>query len=103
MKFRKVIPVLLYIVLLVGMFLVLLNLFKTDTKEISYSQALTQIESENVCYLEIEGNVLNMVLVQPLEGTQKVHHDLADPDGFWQKMGDQFAAQKQAGVLTDYN
>ena len=93
----------MYIVLLIGMFLVLLNLFKADTKEISYSQALTQIESGNVSYLEIEGNVLNMVLVQPFEGTQKVHHDLADPDGFWQKMCDQFAAQKQAGILTDYN
>ncbi len=103
MKFRKVIPVLLYIVLLIVLFLVILNMFNSNTLEISYSQAVTQIQNKNVSYLEIEGNVLNMKLLQPVEGSNEVYHKLADPDSFWQKMEDEFSAQKQEGVLKDYN
>ena len=44
-----------------------------------------------------------MTLLQSVEGSNRVHHELADPDSFWQKMEDQFAAQKQEGILKDYN
>ena len=103
MKFRKIIPFFLYAALLVGLFLVVLNLFGTSTPELSYSQVMTQIDNKNVSHLEIKGNVLNMTLLQSVEGSNQVHHELADPDSFWQKMEDQFAAQKQEGILKDYN
>ena len=103
MKFRKIIPFFLYAALLVGLFLVVLNLFGTSTPELSYSQVMTQIDNKNVSHLEIKGNVLNMTLLQSVEGSNRVHHELADPDSFWQKMEDQFAAQKQEGILKDYN
>ncbi len=103
MKLRKIIPIILYIALLVGLFLFLLNMLGGTTPELTYSQVMTQIQNKNVSDLEINGNVLNMTLLQSVEGSNKVHHDLADPDGFWQKMEDQFAAQKQEGVLKDYN
>ena len=103
MKLRRLIPIALYAILLVVLFVVLLNMFGKNTQEISYSQAVTQIQSKNVSYLKLDGNVLTLKLLQPVEGKNEVFHKLADPDGFWEKMEDDFAALKQEGVLTDYN
>ena len=103
MKLRKIIPVFLYAVALVVLFIFLLNMFTPTSVKLTYAQAMAHIENQNVSDLQIRGNVLNMTLVQPVEGNKKVQHELADPDGFWQKMEDTFAAQKEAGVLTDYD
>ena len=103
MKTRKIFSMLLYAALLIGLFLMLLNLFSGGGSQISYSEAVTQIQNQNVSYLEINANVLEMILIEPVEGRREVSHKLADPDGFWQKMEDEFAAQKQAGILADYN
>ena len=102
MKFRKIIPIILYAGLLIVMFMFLLNMFGGNGRMISYSQAVTQIQEKNVSYLEIDGNVLKMQLVQPVDGRSELQHKLADPDGFWQTMQDEFSALKLEGVLKDY-
>ena len=103
MKLRKIIPVFLYMGALVLLFLFLLNMFTPKSVKLTYAQAMTHIDTQNVSNLQIEGNVLKITLIQPVEGNHEAQHKLADPEGFWQKMEDTFAAQKQAGVLKDYD
>ena len=103
MKKRRIFPIIAYLLILTLVFAGLLTVFTAGTGEMEYHQVLTQIEQKNVKAIELNGNRLVMELHKPVEGKEKVRHDLADPDGFWLKYEDAFRAQQAEGVLTGYD
>ena len=103
MKKRRQFPVFIYIILLTGAFMLLLNLFGGGLEKISYDAVLKQFNSGNVAYFVIDGNTMEMTLHEPLDGNQEVAHQLADPDGFVQKYEPLFLVQKEAGILKGFD
>ena len=103
MKKRRIFPIIAYLLILTLVFTGLLTLFTAGTGEMEYHQVLSQIEQKNVKTIELDGNRLVMELHEPVEGKEKVRHDLADPDGFWLKYEDVFRAQQAEKVLTGYD
>ncbi len=102
MKKSKVLPLILYVGALVLLFCWLLGIFGGG-KQLTYSQVLEQFQKENVKQFVLEGNNLTMQLHDPLEGSNKVSAQIADPEGFQDRFGQLLQEQSQAGILEKYH
>ena len=103
MKSRKIFPVIVYVLILTLVFMGIITIFTAGSGELEYHEVLAQINQKNVESLELNGSRLVLELHEPVDGKEKVRHDLADPDGFWLKYEDIFRAQQEEGVLTTYD
>ena len=103
MKKGRILPVIVYIVVLVLVFMGIITIFTAGSGELEYHQVVAQIEQKNIRTVELNGKRLVLELIEPIEGKEKVRHDLADPDGFWLKYEDTFQAQQKEGVLLTFD
>ena len=103
MKKVRLFPVLIYIAILVLMFVWLLGLFGPDTNELSYAQVVDQFQSENVVSFEVIGDFVSLNLRNPVNGKLTAGHTLADAEAFRQELNPLWTAQKESGLLKDYN
>ncbi len=103
MKKGRILPVIVYIVVLTLVFMGIITIFTAGSGELEYHQVVAQIEQQNIKILELNGKRLVLELIEPIEGKEKVRHDLADPDGFWLKYEDTFQAQQKEGVLLTFD
>ena len=103
MKKGRILPVIVYIVVLTLVFMGIITIFTAGSGELEYHQVVAQIEQKNIRAVELNGKRLVLELIEPIEGKEKVRHDLADPDGFWLKYEDTFQAQQKEGVLLTFD
>ena len=86
MKKVRFFPILLYVLVLILLFSWLLGMFDDTSVRISYSEVITQFESENVSSFEVKGSKLTLQLHEPMSGSWEVVHSLADPEGFHEEI-----------------
>ena len=103
MKKAKIIPILVYTVVLVLLFTWLLGMFSAKNDGMTYSDILRQFQEENVSSFQVNGNTITMQLQKALNGKTQVSAKLADPEGFHQQMHELFLQQTEAGILKSYD
>ncbi len=103
MKNRRLIPLVLYLLVLIAAFTWLSDLFQTDVNQIPYSEVVELFRQEQVKNFVADGNVITMNLYTPLNGETTITSTLADLDGFQQQMGDLLTEQVESGVLEYYH
>ena len=103
MRRRRIFPIIIYAVMLILIFMGLLRLFTSGGHDLTYSEVMTQFQTKNVKAVELDGDVLKLELHKEIDRNDRVSHQLADPEGFWNKMQDEFALQKSEGVLESYD
>ena len=99
---RKVIPMIVYLLLLISVFSWVGELFSDNLTQIPYSQVLSLFRQEQVKAFEIEDDVITMELYGTVEGESIVRATLAYPETFLAEMSDLLAEQEASGVLQYY-
>ncbi len=103
MKNRRLIPLIIYLVVLIAAFSWAGDLFGEDLNQIPYSQVVELFRQEQVRAFEVRENVITMDLHAPLSGETTVSAYLANPESFQKELGQLLASQQEAGVLEYYH
>ena len=103
MKNRRIIPLILYLLVLVAAFAWLSEAFQTNVNQIPYSEVVELFRREQVKNFVVDGDVITMNLYTPLNGETTITSTLADLEGFNQQMGDLLTQQVESGVLEYYH
>ena len=99
----KIIPLIIYMMVLFSALSWLGNLFGTDGNSIPYSEVVSLFRKEQVKEFLVDGDQLTMVLHTPYMGETRISTTLSDPDGFRAEMQETFLAQTDSGILTSYD
>ena len=96
---------LLLFILLCASLLSLLYSFSMSGKPqpISYSEAVALFEQEMVKSFSTKDNVLTMKLRKEYDGRTELTCELASTEYFREDLGDLIRAQKEAGILEEYD
>ncbi len=92
--------------LLVGLSIILLiSLFfsKADLPSLNYSEVRQQFTSENVKSFVWEEGILTLELHKPIDGKNKVQHELADAGMFSEELHEIYEQQLADGIIEKYN
>ena len=100
---NRIIPLIIYMMVLFSALSWLGNFFGTDGNNIPYSEVVSLFRQEQVKEFLVEGDQLTMQLHTPYNGETRVTTTLSDPDGFRAEMQETFHAQTDSGVLTGYD
>ena len=100
---NRIIPTLLYLIVLFAVFSWLGDLFGTEGNTVAYSKVIDLFRQEQVKEFLVEGDQLTMQLYNPYNGETKVTTSLSDPDGFRAEMQALFLAQTESGILQGYD
>ena len=103
MKNRKMMPVLVYIVLMVLLYSWLSGGFGMGETKLSHTQITELFAAEQVKSFVIQGNKIELTLHTPYEGEDTILCSLGDPDFFLEQNEALLAAQRESGVLEGYN
>ena len=103
MKSRRIIPLVIYLVVLVTVFSWAGDLFSENQNQIPYSQVVELFRKEQVRSFEVQDEVITMNLHSPYNGETTVSAYLADPASFRTEMSDLLTAQMESGVLEYYH
>ena len=103
MKNRRIIPTILYLVLLVAVFAWVSGLFTQSQDQIPYSEVLKLFQNQQVKSFVVDDDVITMNLYEPYAGQTTVTATLADTDRFRAEMDDLFVEQYNSGVLESFH
>ena len=103
LKKRKLIPTLIYILILGLLFSWMLGLFGTGKDELSYSQLVELFQNEQVKSFTVKGETIQMQLHTEFDGKQRLTTTLAQPEIFRQEMGELIQTQYEAKILESYD
>ncbi len=103
MKSRKIIPILIYVVVLGLLFSWMLGAFGPHDDELAYSQVVKLFQDRQVRAFSVEDGYIVMQLHTPFEGKEKIQTKLGDVDAFRQEMSALLQQQAEEGVLEQYN
>ena len=103
MSKRKIIPLLIYMIVIIAGFALIINLFGSNSQEVAYSDVLKLFQDEQVVNFNVSKNVIYMELLSPYNGSNVVHAELADPNGFRAEMQQLLNQQTASGVLQKYH
>ena len=103
MKNRKIIPVLVYVVLLVILLSWLTDGFGLGKDGLSHTQILALFEEEQVKSFVIQGNLMEMQLHGSYNGKTELLCNLGQPELLVSQLEQLWAAQREAGILESYN
>ena len=103
MRNRKLMPVLVYVVLLVLLYSWISGGFGLGETKMSYTEITELFAAEQVKSFVIQGNRIELTLHTPHEGESTILCSLGDPDFFLAQNEELLAAQRQSGVLEGYN
>ena len=103
MRNRKLIPVLVYIVLLVLLYSWLSGGFGMGESKLSHTEITELFAAEQVKSFVIQGNRIELTLHTPYEGESTILCSLGDPDFFLAQNEQLLNDQRQSGVLEGYN
>ena len=103
MRNRKLMPVLVYIVLLVLLYSWISGGFGMGETKLSHTQITELFAAEQVKSFVIQGNKIELTLHTPYEGESTILCSMGDPDFFLEQNAELLAAQRESGVLEGYN
>ena len=103
MKKRKILPVMLYIVVLILILSWIGGLFGSGTDSLSYSEIVTLFRNQQVKSFVVQEQNIYLELHNPYNGKTKLVCDLADAEGFHQQMQPLLQEQTESGVLESYD
>ena len=103
MKNRKIIPIIIYIVILVVAFSAMLGLFSPSKTQLPYSQILSLFQNEQVRSFVAEGEYIALELYEPYEGKRELTTYLGDANAFRQENAQLLQSQLEAGILESYS
>jgi len=103
LKKSKLIPLLIYLLVIIAGFALIMYYFSSDSQQVAYSDVLKLLENEQVVSFNVTKNVIYMQLRTPYNGSDLVHSELADPDGFRSDMHQLLQQQLDSGVLEKYH
>jgi len=100
---RKSIPILLYILIIVGLCFLLIQLFSTAGNEIAYSEVVNLFQKEQVKEFIVQDGTLYLDLHNPYNGKTSLKTGLADVERFRDELGELFRTQRESGILESYD
>ena len=103
MKNRKILPLLVYILVLFLIMSWLTDGFGLGQADLSYTQIVALFEGEHVKSFVIEGNMIELKLHGTYDGETKLLCSLGDPDYFLSQNQALLEEQMEAGILEDYD
>jgi len=106
LKKNKLISILLYVGVLILAFSMIMSIFGSGQKELTYSQLVTLFEQEGVSSFTVKDHKITLELTDDAAkqlGKNKVTTALADPEGFRQDMRELLQQQTEKGVLKSYD
>ena len=103
MRNRKLMPVLVYIVLLVLLYSWITGGLGLGETKLSHTEITELFAAEQVKSFVIQGNKIELTLHTPYEGESTILCSLGDPDFFLAQNEALLAAQRESGVLEGYN
>ena len=103
MKNRRIIPIIIYAVVLVLVFSWTTGLFSQKSATLSYSQVVELFRDEQVKSFVVKDQTITMELRSPINGQSTVTTTLADPQSFRLEMNDLLQSQSQSGALQSYD
>ena len=103
MKNRKLMPVLVYIVLLVLLYSWLSGGFGIGNTGPSYTEITELFAAEQVRSFVIQGNQIELFLHTPYNGNEALRCNLGDPDFFLEQNRELLAQQRESGILESYD
>ena len=99
----KIIPLIIYLVLLVVIFSWANNLFGQDVNDIPYSQVVALFRQEQVRKFVVKDQAITLYLRSPYNGETTLTTSLASPESFRLEMNDLLREQSESGVLESYH
>ncbi len=103
MKKTKLIPIILYAVILGLLFSWLLGVFEPADKDLSYSQLLSLFQQEQVKSFRVQDGRIQLVLHSPYDGETTFVTELADAAAFREDTRELLLRQTASGVLESYD
>ena len=103
MRNRRILPMLLYLVMLVLIFSWTSDLFDSSMNNIPYSKVIELFQNEKVRNFAVEDQTISLELYAPYNGETQITTYLADPETFRLEMNELLKAQLQSGVLEYYH
>ena len=103
MKNRRMIPMLVYLILLALLMGWASGGFGAGVTKLSHAQIIDLFEAEQVKSFVIQGSRIELTLHGSYEGKNKILCNLGDPDYFLAQTEALRAEQQEAGILDDYN
>ena len=100
---NRIIPLLIYLMVLLSIFSWLGGFFSPKGNDIPYSKVVELFRQEQVKEFMVNGDQLTMLLYHPYNGETKVTTTLSDPEGFRTDMQALFLAQTDSGILQTYD
>ena len=102
MKNRRLIPAVIYLLLLISVFSWAGELFGDESSQLPYSQVVELFRNEQVKAFEIQDSTIAMELYTPIDGETVVRAKLAYPETFLREMSGLLEEQTASGVLEYY-
>ena len=103
MKNRKIIPMLVYLVVLFLLLSWAGGGFRMNQVKLSHTQIVELFQEEAVKSFVIQGNAIELTLHGTYDGKEQIVCTLGDPDYFMAQVEGLLQAQKESGVLEGYN
>ena len=103
MKKRKIIPILLYTVILVVFFSWIINALFLSRDDITYSQLLQLFKDEQVKSFVVEDKEIQLKLHSPYNGKSELTAPMSDPESFRAEMSQLLQEQSKDGILESYD
>ena len=103
MRKNRLIPLLLYLLMLVLLFSWTSDLFDSSMNNIPYSQVIRLFQAEQVKNFTVDDQTISLELRSPYNGETEVATYLADPEAFRLEMKELLHQQIQSGVLEYYH
>ena len=103
MKNRRIVPTLIYLVLLIAVFSWLSGVFTQSQDQIPYSTVLKLFRNEQVKSFVVDDHVMTMELRSAYNGQTSLTATIADVDRFVREMEPLLQSQTDSGVLEYYH
>ena len=103
MKRNRIIPLIIYVVVLIIGFALIFGIFGTGGKKIETAQVISLIDNKQVKNITVDGNDIYLELHEPWEGSKEYRSEINDPEGFCQNILETLKEQKNAGILESYH
>lgn len=103
MKNRSVISIIIYVLVLVGMFSLLVNMFASGDDGLTYSQIVDLFHNKQVKSFTVQDQQIVLNLHVPYDGKDHLVATLADEDRFREEMWTTIQQQREDGTLEHYD
>ncbi len=102
MKSRKILPIIIYMVLMFLLFNWVLDIFGMRHDDLSYSQVVELFRQEQVSSFTVQGDKIQLNLHDAEGGKETLITSLGDMTAFHSDLDELIREQKEKGVLKDY-